>query len=103
MSLVHDIGQKVKASHVEKVMSQDRNSDNEHLDSLDTIESTQSGKFAWLVSITASVGGLLFGNHTLTCRMRYPSGNQLTVVMQVTTLASSRPFWFTSTRTWVMY
>ena len=34
------------------------------LDALDTIELTQTGKFAWLVAITAGVGGLLFGYDT---------------------------------------
>jgi SP family myo-inositol transporter-like MFS transporter 13 len=33
----------------------------EHLEDLDSIEKTQSGKYAWLVAITAGVGGLLFG------------------------------------------
>lgn len=34
------------------------------LNALDTIELTQSGKFAWLVVITAAIGGLLFGYDT---------------------------------------
>lgn len=34
------------------------------IDSLDTIESTKSGKYAWLVSITAAIGGMLFGYDT---------------------------------------
>jgi SP family myo-inositol transporter-like MFS transporter 13 len=38
--------------------------DPEHLDELNTIEETQSGKFIWLVTVTASVGGLLFGYDT---------------------------------------
>lgn len=31
---------------------------------LDAIEQTQTGKFAWLVSITAAIGGMLFGYDT---------------------------------------
>lgn len=34
------------------------------LDALDTIEQTRCSKFAWLVSITAAVGGFLFGYDT---------------------------------------
>lgn len=33
-------------------------------DDLDTIESTRCSKYAWLVSITAGVGGFLFGYDT---------------------------------------
>ena len=62
MGFVKGIDNKIEASHVEKVMSEDRGVNDEYLESLDTIELTQSGKFAWLVSITAGVGGLLFGN-----------------------------------------
>jgi SP family myo-inositol transporter-like MFS transporter 13 len=40
-------------------------SENNNQDDLDSIESTQSGKFAWLVSVVASVGGLLFGKRQL--------------------------------------
>lgn len=32
---------------------------------LDSIEQTESGRYAWLVAITAGVGGLLFGNFFL--------------------------------------
>jgi MFS transporter, SP family, solute carrier family 2 (myo-inositol transporter), member 13 len=35
--------------------------DADRLDELNTIEETPSGKFVWLVTITASWGGLLFG------------------------------------------
>jgi hypothetical protein len=35
--------------------------DADRLDELNTIEKTPSGKFVWLVTITASWGGLLFG------------------------------------------
>ncbi|UQC81707.1 uncharacterized protein CLUP02_07193 [Colletotrichum lupini] len=34
------------------------------LDGLDSIEQTQTGKFSWLVSITAAIGGMLFGYDT---------------------------------------
>ena len=34
------------------------------IDNLDTIEETKTGKFAWLVSITAAIGGMLFGYDT---------------------------------------
>lgn len=34
------------------------------LEDLDGIEQTKTGKFAWLVSITAAVGGFLFGYDT---------------------------------------
>lgn len=50
--------------HVEKVSSSDSIQKSEHLEDLDSIEKTQSGKFAWLVSITAGVGGMLFGTHS---------------------------------------
>lgn len=55
-----------KAAHLEhadKISTKSSNSvfDIENLDELDSIESTPASKFVWLVSITASVGGLLFG------------------------------------------
>lgn len=31
---------------------------------LDTIENTKTGKYSWLVSITAAIGGMLFGYDT---------------------------------------
>lgn len=34
------------------------------LGELDSIESTKTGKFSWLVSITAAIGGMLFGYDT---------------------------------------
>jgi SP family myo-inositol transporter-like MFS transporter 13 len=34
------------------------------IDALDSIEDTKSSRYAWLVSITAGVGGLLFGYDT---------------------------------------
>lgn len=35
-----------------------------NLDELDSIEQTKTGKFSWLVSITAAIGGMLFGYDT---------------------------------------
>ena len=35
----------------------------EHLEDLDSIEQTESGRYAWLVALTAGVGGLLFGTY----------------------------------------
>lgn len=49
------------ALHVERIPSTDSVPKSEHLEDFDSIEKTQSGKFAWLVSITAGVGGMLFG------------------------------------------
>ena len=54
---------KVGALHVEKVSTSSLDGGSEHLDDLDSIEQTQSGKYAWLVAITAGVGGLLFGRN----------------------------------------
>ena len=52
---------KSNALHVEKVSTSSLDQASEHLEDLDSIEQTQSGKYAWLVAITAGVGGLLFG------------------------------------------
>ena len=57
MGFSSELDRKTEAIHVET-------SGNPELDSLDTIEQTQSGKFAWLISITAGIGGLLFGYDT---------------------------------------
>lgn len=48
---------KTSAEHVETSVHPD-------IDSLDSIEETQCSKYAWLVSATAGVGGLLFGYDT---------------------------------------
>jgi SP family myo-inositol transporter-like MFS transporter 13 len=53
--------QKVNALHVEQVSTLSSNKHLDLLDDLDSIEKTQSGKYAWLVATTAGVGGLLFG------------------------------------------
>jgi SP family myo-inositol transporter-like MFS transporter 13 len=54
---------KAGALHVEKVSTSSDGGGSEHLEDLDSIEQTQSGRYAWLVAITAGVGGLLFGKH----------------------------------------
>lgn len=66
MGASSELDSKPDAYHIEKVQSnQSLGSEqtNAQLD-LDTIEQTESGKFAWLVSITAGVGGMLFGYDT---------------------------------------
>ena len=57
MGLVDEIDLKTEALHVDNINSQ--------LDDLDSIEKTQSGKFAWLIAVTAGIGGLLFGEHSM--------------------------------------
>lgn len=59
MGIVGKIDEKTGTDHVEHVSSQQNT-----LDDLDTIEETKTGKFAWLVSITAAIGGMLFGYDT---------------------------------------
>ncbi|KAK5110312.1 hypothetical protein LTR85_001293 [Meristemomyces frigidus] len=59
MGLIDTINEKTGTDHVEQV-----NSNAASLDDLDTIETTQSGRYAWLVSITAAIGGMLFGYDT---------------------------------------
>lgn len=63
MGVLSELDHKTEASHIESVSS-NLSIPTEDLDLLDSIEQTQSGKFAWLVSITAGVGGLLFGYDT---------------------------------------
>lgn len=60
MGVSSELDKKTEALHVEHISSLST-SNSENLDDLDSIERTQSGKFAWLVSVTAGVGGLLFG------------------------------------------
>lgn len=59
MGIVDKIDEKTGTDHVEHV-----NERNPNLDDLDTIEETKTGMFAWLVSITAAIGGMLFGYDT---------------------------------------
>lgn len=54
------ISEKVAAVHVE-------NRANPELDALDSIELTETGKFSWLISITAAIGGMLFGSVLIHC------------------------------------
>ncbi|TKA57885.1 hypothetical protein B0A49_11196, partial [Cryomyces minteri] len=61
MGAVNDFDEKVGIEHVEQVHTA---MGTQALDDLDTIEQTQSGKYAWLVSITAAIGGMLFGYDT---------------------------------------
>lgn len=49
--------------HLENVMTTNSGQD-VNIDDLDSIELTKSGKFSWLVSITAAIGGMLFGYDT---------------------------------------
>jgi SP family myo-inositol transporter-like MFS transporter 13 len=53
---------KADASHLETASSNPAPSFD--ADDLDSIESTKTGKFPWLVSITAAIGGSLFGYDT---------------------------------------
>lgn len=64
MASKFDDDSKVNASHVEKVSTSSVDQSSQHLEDLDSIEQTQSGRYAWLVAITAGVGGLLFGKIT---------------------------------------
>jgi hypothetical protein len=57
MSQAEFAKEKLGADHVEDVS-------HPSLDSLDTIEQTKSGRYSWLVSITAAIGGMLFGYDT---------------------------------------
>jgi len=59
MGITSKIDEKTGTDHVEHIDSQQS-----ALDDLDTIEETKTGKFAWLVSITAAIGGMLFGYDT---------------------------------------
>jgi SP family myo-inositol transporter-like MFS transporter 13 len=54
---------KLDSIHVEKVSTSSLGEASEHLEDLDSIEQTQSGRYAWLVAITAGVVGLLFGEN----------------------------------------
>lgn len=56
MGIISHLDEKTGTDHVEHV-----NERQPSLDDLDTIEETKTGKFAWLVSITAAIGGMLFG------------------------------------------
>ncbi|KAL3423509.1 myo-inositol transporter [Phlyctema vagabunda] len=67
MANTSETDQKATVNHVEQASTTNPASSTEKLEefeNLDTIEETQSGGFVWLVSITASLGGLLFGYDT---------------------------------------
>jgi SP family myo-inositol transporter-like MFS transporter 13 len=73
MGIISNIDEKTGTDHVENVSSQENS-----LDDLDTIETTKTGKFAWLVSTTAAIGGMLFGYDTGIIRsVRDMGGNLL--------------------------
>ena len=74
--------------------------DNSELDALDSIELTQTGKFAWLVAITAGVGGLLFGKNSLP--RGPPLKHRLTPNVQAMTPESSQPSSSTSMMIWAI-
>jgi SP family myo-inositol transporter-like MFS transporter 13 len=59
MGITSKTDEKTGTDHVEHINPQQSS-----LDDLDTIEETKTGKFAWLVSITAAIGGMLFGYDT---------------------------------------
>jgi hypothetical protein len=76
MALHSQSDQKTEASHVESLSPSGSVHSIEDINGLDSIEGTQSGRFAWLVSITAGVGGLLFGGfcietHVVTMLNKY--------------------------------
>ncbi|KAF3003858.1 myo-inositol transporter [Neopestalotiopsis sp. 37M] len=55
---------KDSAEHLEFQVAGINNTSDDALDNLDTIELTKTGFYSWLVSITAAIGGLLFGYDT---------------------------------------
>lgn len=61
MGVLLEHSDKETALHIEKVSSSSPSRLYENVEDLDSIEQTQSGRYAWLVAITAGVGGLLFG------------------------------------------
>lgn len=63
--ITEDDKMKSNAKHLENASdAESRSSSDGRTEDLDSIEQTQSGKFAWLVSVTAGVGGFLFGYDT---------------------------------------
>ncbi|KAH6667788.1 general substrate transporter [Halenospora varia] len=64
MGVLSEFEGKESALHVETVSPPSLGQPSEHLEDLDSIEQTQSSRYAWLVAITAGVGGLLFGYDT---------------------------------------
>ena len=74
---------KTDALHVEKVSTSSRDGGSEHLEDLDSIEQTQSGRYAWLVAITAGVGGLLFGMYYEWSRFWYQSNCEKATILEL--------------------
>lgn len=64
MGVLSEYGDKETALHVEEIFSSSSSPPAEDVEDLDSIEETKSGRYAWLVAITAGVGGLLFGLHS---------------------------------------
>jgi SP family myo-inositol transporter-like MFS transporter 13 len=60
-ALAENGGSKADVLHLEKASSSASLPDSVQLEGLDSIEQTEAGRYAWLVAITAGVGGLLFG------------------------------------------
>lgn len=55
---------KESVQHNESVLDKLSSEGRLPLEELDSIEQTETGKFSWLVSITAAIGGMLFGYDT---------------------------------------
>ncbi|KAI8191746.1 Myo-inositol transporter 1 [Colletotrichum sp. SAR 10_65] len=55
---------KESVQHKESVLDKLSSEGRLPLEELDSIEQTETGKFSWLVSITAAIGGMLFGYDT---------------------------------------
>ncbi|GAB7355563.1 hypothetical protein MBLNU459_g6036t1 [Dothideomycetes sp. NU459] len=59
MGIISQLDEKTGTDHVEHVSER-----HPSIDFLDSIEETKTGNYAWLVSITAAIGGMLFGYDT---------------------------------------
>lgn len=56
---------KFEASSTDRIEDVSESGHAQHLAQLSSIEATAASKAAWLISITVSLGGLLFGTTTL--------------------------------------
>jgi SP family myo-inositol transporter-like MFS transporter 13 len=63
LAIMSGLDLKDDTKHLENTVSGDFAQDFD-IDELDSIEQTKTGKFVWLVSITAAIGGMLFGYDT---------------------------------------